>query len=195
MPQQAARVVVGVDDSLAGLRALREAVGIARSRRIELLAVRACPAPQQAGLWSWSWPLAGLGVPATGSRVEGLWQIREREVQAAAAHAFDEAMGGMPCDVPVSILAADDRLPRTLVNTSQERDVLVIATPRKARWWPFRRSIVRYCTAHADCPVLVVPPLRAARELDGRWRPRRALRRHELSGLLADPGTQAQRHQ
>lgn len=194
MCQRAARVVVGVDDSLAGLRALREAVGIARSRHIEVLVVGACPAPQQPGRWFWAWPVAGLGAPAAMSRVEDLWQIRERKVQAAVAHAFDEAMGGMPKDIPVRIMAADERLRRALVHSSLERDVLVIAAPQHHRWWPFRPSIVRYCTAHADSPVLVVPPPRAARELDGGWRPwRRMLRRHELSGLLADAGTQTQR--
>jgi nucleotide-binding universal stress UspA family protein len=194
MRQQGARVVVGVDGSLAGLRALREAVGIARSRRLELLAVRACRVRQQPGVWSWAWPLAGLGAPPAASPVVGLQQIREREAQAAVAHAFDEAMGGVPSDIAVSVMAVDGRLPWALVNTALERDVLVIAAPRHARWWPFRRSIVGYCTAHADCPVLVVPPPHAARELDGGWRPRRR-RRRELSGLLADPGAQAQQRQ
>jgi len=37
--QAPGRVIVGVDDSLAGLQALREAVGIARQRGTEVLAV------------------------------------------------------------------------------------------------------------------------------------------------------------
>lgn len=192
MRQQTPRVVVGVDDSLAGLRALREAVGIARRRRMDLVAVRAAPPPPP-GPGSWAWPIGAFGVAPAASGADGPWRIREREVRAAVAHAFDEAMGGMPSDIRVSIVPVDVRLGRALVNTCLERDVLVIAAPRRGRWWPFRRSVVRYCTAHADAPVVAVPPPRAARELGGGWWPSRRLRRrHELTALLGERGTQAQ---
>jgi nucleotide-binding universal stress UspA family protein len=87
--QGAGRVIVGVDDSLAGLQALREAVTIARQRGMEVLAVRAC-SPMSDGASFDCWPAAGRG-PA----FVPLPPLLEAERQGVVlvGYTFSEAMG------------------------------------------------------------------------------------------------------
>ena len=189
----AGRVIVGVDDSLAGLQALREATGIARDRGMEVLAVRAYrPLPAGASFDCW---------PANGQNPAFMPPPPRQDVCEQLAvdfvrHAFGEAMGGIPGDVPVHTVVTYERLYRALTTAArQEADLLVIGASRHHHWWPFRHSPGRYCAAHAVCPVLIVPPHQGVRELGRTWRSRHWLRRkHEFASLTAgispQPGEQ-----
>jgi nucleotide-binding universal stress UspA family protein len=181
--QGAGRVVVGVDDSLAGLQALREAVTIARQRGMEVLAVRAC-CPMSDGASFDCWPAAGRG-PAFVPLPPLL--DAERQGVVFVEYAFSEAMGGIPGDVAVRTIISYERPHQALTATaSKEADLLVLGASRRHPWWPFRRSPGRYCAANAVCPVLIVPPHQGIRELDRMRRPRYWLRRkREFSSLAA----------
>jgi nucleotide-binding universal stress UspA family protein len=146
----APRVVVGVDDSLSGLEALRFAVAEARRRGVGLRAIRA---------WQ----------PTTPWHVPDAGQYRAAMVDAAAMvlhDAFQEAMGGLPKDLAVEALAVDGPTARVLVDQAGgEEDLLVIGRPgrgwraRLARAW--RRlsggsTVDVYCVRTAVCPVVTV---------------------------------------
>jgi nucleotide-binding universal stress UspA family protein len=164
MVRNRGEVIVGVDDSVTGLRTLREAVATARRRGLELRAVRAYTQ-------GWAWD-AG--------------PVRCRQAAAVVDKAFAEAMGGIPDDVPVHTTTAVGPVHAVLVEyVRREDDLLVVGTSRRRWWWPFRRSVGRYCAHCAPCPVLVVPPHAAARHLGGRrlwWRLRGG---RELASLVA----------
>lgn len=178
MRQQAAgRVIVGVDDSLAGLRALREATGLARRGGMQLVALRACR-PSAVGADFSCWPAAGLGTQPP--------DLGELLAKSFVEHSFREAMGAIPRDVPVEIVVAYQPAPQALTAAAyRDGDLLVIGASQRHPWWPLRRSVGRYCAAHAQCPVLIIPPHRAARELDLTGRPwDRMRRRREFATLL-----------
>jgi hypothetical protein len=63
----------------------------------------------------------------------------------------------------------------------QPADVLLVGAGRRsaAGWMAFSK-VTRYCLAHAQCPVLAVPPPELAREL-GRGRLTRMLRHRALT--------------
>jgi nucleotide-binding universal stress UspA family protein len=148
--QDTTRVVVGVDNTLAGLQALRRAVAEARAREVPLHALRA-------------WTPGQLGFYPT------LADQRQAEAATASqfvAAAFAETMGGLPRDVPVQTLLVGDSPGPALVRYAyRDGDLLVLGSPRRGRWHPWSRSrVVRYCLAHAACPVLVVPPPALARD-------------------------------
>jgi nucleotide-binding universal stress UspA family protein len=179
--QAAGRVIVGVDDSLAGMQALREAAGIARQRGMEVLAVRACRA-LPAGATFDCWTAAGRYplVPPPPPQ-----DVSEQLAREFVDHAFGKAMGGVPRDVPVHTLISHEPPSRALTEAAlHETDLLVIGASRHHPWWPFRRSAGRYCAAHAACPVLIVPPHQGVRELNRTARPWHWLqRRREFSSL------------
>jgi nucleotide-binding universal stress UspA family protein len=185
------RVIVGVDDSLTGLRTLRAAVAEARCRHRELFAVRAFPFPpdrdseRRAQL---AYGLSGLAGMPLGPSPSWRQELVAREQQALSVvgHAFSQAMGGVPDQVRVRALAMPGAPGPVLVGTaSGENDLLVVGTSLSARRRrPFRRSVSRYCAARAACPVLLVPPHEFAREA-GKHRP---WHRRELENLLAADG-------
>ena len=179
--QTAGRVIVGVDDSLAGLQALREAAEIARQRGMEVLAVRACH-PSAAGTAFDCWPIAVRApfIPPT-----PLQDVSEHLARDFVDHAFSEAMGGIPHDVPVRTIISYEPPYRALAETaSHETDVLVIGASQHHHWWPFRHSPGRYCAAHAVCPVLIVPSHQGVCDLNRTARPWHwRQRRRELSSL------------
>lgn len=171
------RVIVGVDDSLSGLQALREATALARRHGMDLVALRACRPPAVGADFS-CWPaIASEATPP---------DLCEQLARCFVDHAFREAMGAMPRDVPVGILVSYQPAHRALAAAvHQDEDLLVVGTSRPHPWWPLRRSVGRYCAAHARCPVLIVPPHQAARELTLAWRPWDRFRKeHEFATLL-----------
>jgi nucleotide-binding universal stress UspA family protein len=149
------RVIVGVDDSLAGLEAIRTAVAEARRRGAVLLAVRA-----------WSLPSAGLG-PSLAASSAHLW--RQDAVDRLRA-AFDAALGAMPRDVAVQVLTPQGGPAPALVSVAVRDDDLLVVGVGRQGW--LRRvlagSVAAYCLAHAPCPVLAVPPHALARQLGRR---------------------------
>jgi nucleotide-binding universal stress UspA family protein len=141
--QTGGRVIVGVEDSLAGLRALRVAVAEARWRGAALHALR-------------SWNLNPSGQGASVAWYDQL----ERAAAATITEAFDNAMGGIPDDVEVVTATVIGPAGRALVRyADRDDDTLVLGAAR--RHWMLRlvrRSVARYCVARAQCPVLIVPP-------------------------------------
>jgi len=155
------RVIVGIDGSLAGLRALRLAVAEARRRGAVLHAVRV-----------WNFNPAWRGTPA------GWYGELERQATDELADAFAAAMGGVPSDIEV-VKATPMGVPgRVLVEYAhRDGDLLVVGcSPR--RWWQRLRrgSTARYCATRAQCLVLVVPLDEFARDVT-RHGLRRAVRR------------------
>jgi len=141
------RIVVGVHGSLGSLQALRWAAEEARERHLPLVPVIAWVPP--------GGDLAERSHPSPYLR--RLWQDAAR---ARLAAAFDEALGGVPGDLPVQPRVERGDTGPVLVDAAcQPGDLLVIGTGRRhpvSR--ALRRSVGRYCLAHATCPVLAVPP-------------------------------------
>jgi nucleotide-binding universal stress UspA family protein len=154
------RVVVGIDESLAGLRALRFAVAETRRRNAELHAVRA---------WTFN-----------GTARSAYIMVDEHRRAAAAMieDAFGEAMGRMPDDIEVLMTTVVGSPGRSLVKYADlDTDLLVLGATGGSRLVRLlRRSVPRYCAARAVCPVLVVPPSAFARQAQ-RAGMARALRR------------------
>jgi nucleotide-binding universal stress UspA family protein len=164
------RVVVGVDGTLSGLRALRWAVTEARVRQVPLHAVR---------VWN--------GVPRyTYPDPDGQ---REAETQAASqlvARAFAETLGGLPADIRIeTVLIPGSPGPALQAYASQGEGLLVLGAAHRSLWrrW-FGDHTVQHCLAHATCPVLVVPPPSMTRAAS----PRSLLRelRRDLDHLASD---------
>lgn len=134
-----ARVVVGIDRSLAGLRALRWAVSEARRRDAEVYAVRA-----------WRFAVAWQGAEVRQWRAE--FEVdAAREIQAA----FREALGGLPPDVAVQPLVAEGQVPQVLAAYAcGDDDLIVVGDNRSRRWWG---GVGRACLRTSTCPVVAVP--------------------------------------
>jgi nucleotide-binding universal stress UspA family protein len=147
------RVVVGIDDTEAGLAALAAATGLARAHAAPLIAVRA---------WE-------LGLPRHGGRrmrylrhphVVLTFSGTEQSAQASAltGRAFRAAVGAVPSDIPVIIETPDDDPALALTAMAvRPGDVLVVGN---SSGHYLRRlahgSVSRFCERRARCPVLVV---------------------------------------
>ena len=162
MERREARVVVGVSESPAGLRALRAAVEQARILDRELLAVRAFATTERER------PQSAAAATLPGCESADLWSqtpriavdTGEKDASRVIERAFGHAMGGVPDDDPA--VHPTVRLGRpgpVLVEAAHlEDDLLVIGatTPQWRR--QLGRSTARYCTFYAACPVLLIPP-------------------------------------
>lgn len=137
----AAKVVVGVDLGPAGRQALRRAVAEARARRLPLHVVRA---------WQPDPPHLYLSP-------EEQWRYGEATATEVIDKAFAETMGGTPADLRVCRVLAAGPAGVTLTEQVSGDDLLVLGGGRRRRWQRLSQT-VRYCLAHAACPVLVVPP-------------------------------------
>ena len=152
-PAAGGRVVVGIDDSPAGLAALRWAIGFARSRGARLVAVRA---------WALGLPRHG-GFRHGGGRGPVVITFRGTEpVHAArslAWHALRDA-GGATGDLDVTIETPEGSPGPVLTRIASGRDdVLVVGTrPGPSLRRAVHGSVSAYCTTHAHCPVTVVTP-------------------------------------
>jgi nucleotide-binding universal stress UspA family protein len=141
------RVVVGVHGSLGSLQALRLAADEARDRQATLVAVIA-------------WVPPGGDFAERSHPSPYLRQIWRDAAKQRLADAFDAGLGGLPDDV--TVLARIDRGepgPVLVDVAGSPDDLLVIGTGRRSPIGrALRKSIGRYCLAHARCPVLAVPP-------------------------------------
>lgn len=74
--------------------------------------------------------------------------------------AFDAGLGGVPADLRVESQVVRGETGPVLVDIAgQPDDLLIIGTGRRGTVGRMlRRSVSRYCLAHARCPVLAVPP-------------------------------------
>jgi nucleotide-binding universal stress UspA family protein len=152
--QSFARVVVGVDESLAGLAAVRFAVAQARCLDVVVHAVRAwvfTPPWQHPSNRRWRSEIAGEA---------------DRCVQAA----FAAATGGPPADVTVQAAVREGVAGQVLVDYADREDDLLVVGGRgyAGRLASIGGPVARYCLRHARCPVVVVPPPRRPRAASGR---------------------------
>jgi nucleotide-binding universal stress UspA family protein len=162
------RIIVGVHGSLGSLQALRFAADEARQRNVPLLAVTA-----------WIPPGGDLAERRHSSPyLRKIWREAAWERLWAA---FDAGLGGVPADLRVETQAVRGDTGPVLVETAdQPDDLLIIGMGRRAGFGRMtRRSVSRYCLAHARCPVLAVPPSALMDEMSHplhSWH----IRRHEL---------------
>ncbi|WP_165947198.1 universal stress protein [Micromonospora sp. 15K316] len=142
-PTTARRVVVGVDRSFCGLQALRTAVSLAQRENACLHAVRA-------------WAFVPVWRPGT---MPWLWQgDLARAARAYVREAFDAALGGMPRDVALRIVAEQGYAGQVLVDHAcRDGDLLVVGSPRRGRFSVAGGHVTRYCVSHANGPVVTVP--------------------------------------
>jgi nucleotide-binding universal stress UspA family protein len=160
------RIIVGVHGSLGSLQALRYAAEDAREREVPLVPVIAWIPP--------GGDLAERRQPSPYLRK--LWADA---AQARLLGAFEVGLGGVPGDVEILARVERGETGPVLVDVASEPgDLLVIGTGRRSLIGrALRKSVGRYCLAHATCPVLAVPPSALMDEV-GRHRPwprRRAL--------------------
>jgi nucleotide-binding universal stress UspA family protein len=157
----ARRVVVGVSGTPSSLQALRVGVAEARHARVPLLAVLA---------WL---PLGGEAAYRQ-APCPPLLKQWEQEAAWRLRNAFDEALGGVPQDLPVELLLIRGPAGAALLDAAdREDDLLVLGSGR--RDWParlFHGATARYCVGHAACRVLAVPPPELLRQLPRRLRHR-----------------------
>ncbi len=162
------RIIVGVHGSLGSLQALRFAADEARQRNVPLLAVTA-----------WIPPGGDLAERRHSSPyLRKIWREAAWEGLWAA---FDAGLGGVPADLRVETQAVrGDPGPVLVEIADQSDDLLIIGTGRRAGFGRMmRKSVSRYCLAHARCPVLAVPPSALMDEMS---RPLHSWRvRHQLT--------------
>jgi nucleotide-binding universal stress UspA family protein len=155
------RIIVGVHGSLGSLQALRYAAEEARERGVPLVPVIA-----------WIPPGGDLGERSHPSPyLRELWCEAARERLRGA---FEAGLGGVPADVEIQGCVERGETGPVLVDlASQPGDLLVIGTGRRSLIGrALRKSVGRYCLAHAKCPVLAVPPSALMDEMSrGRGRP------------------------
>ena len=162
------RIIVGVHGSLGSLQALRYAEAEARQRDVPLLPVIA-----------WVPPGGDLAERRPSSPyLRKIWRDAAWERLTAA---FDDGLGGMPADLRVEPHVERGETGPVLVDiANQPEDLLIMGTGRRRPVGrAFRRSVARYCLAHARCPVLVVPPSALMDEMSHGLRSWQ-LRRHAL---------------
>ena len=141
------RIIVGVHGSLGSLQALRYAADEARQRHVPLVAVTA-----------WIPPGGDLAERRHSSPY--LRKIWREAAWERLWSAFDTGLGGVPDDLHVEPqVARGDTGPVLVDIADQPDDLLIIGTGRRAGFGRvMRKSVSRYCLAHARCPVLAVPP-------------------------------------
>jgi nucleotide-binding universal stress UspA family protein len=148
------RVIVGIDDSAAGLAAIAVATELARFHHGQLVAVRA---------WA-------LGLPRHGGRrlrhlahphvVLSFSGAEQRDAATILTRrTFRAAVGRMPADVGITIETPGSDPAIALVGAaSKPGDVIVVgADSGHVLRHLVHGSVSRYCTRHARCPVVVVP--------------------------------------
>ncbi|MEU8326880.1 universal stress protein [Micromonospora sp. NPDC048839] len=142
-PDVGRRIVVGVDRSFAGMQALRRAMQLARRDGAQLDAVRA-------------WVFAPTWRPGTLT-----WRWQDECDRAAVVYlrgVFDAALGGMPRDVTVRLVATQGYAGQVLVDHAhRESDLLVVGSPERGRFGRSRGHVTRYCVTRAAVPVVAVP--------------------------------------
>jgi nucleotide-binding universal stress UspA family protein len=166
--QTTRRVIVGVNDTLAGYQAVRYAVAQARERGVPLVAARA-------------FRCSGPTAPWRDALVEANTEYVKR--------VFAVALGGFPADVRADIAVRDDDVVKALVKIADRGDdLLVIGGTERRRWFHRRGRIMRRCSREAGCPIMIVPPPAMAGHSFSRLAKNMV---READQLLAAPATSA----
>lgn len=151
--QHSARVYVGVNGSVASLRALRQAAAEARHRHAELHVVHV-RRPVRAG----SWQDGPAGAPARFPRPDVRQSYLDSQAHDVVAQCVENGLGGVPDDLVVKHRVLVGKPAEELARLGWwDDDVLVVGSGRHRLRRLLRRSVGAYCVTHAQCPVLVVP--------------------------------------
>jgi nucleotide-binding universal stress UspA family protein len=145
------RVIVGASGSPGSLQALRYAQVVARAHDAELVPVLA-------------WEPPG-GDRCADRHLRQEWRDRAcQQLMSALAAVWG---GEVPADPLVQPCVERVMAGWVLVNTARRPgDLLVVGAGRQGGLaWLACSRVTRYCVAHADCPVLTVPPPTLARDL------------------------------
>jgi len=169
------RIVVGVHGSLGSLQALRYATEEARARKVPLVPVIAWVPP--------GGELAERRAPSPYLR--RIWGDAATKRLLAA---FEAGLGGVPDDVEIEPCVERGETGPVLVDIAdQPGDLLVIGTGRRSLVGrALRKSVGRYCLAHAKCPVLAVPPSALMDEMRHGLRPWSLRGRHALVSDISE---------
>jgi nucleotide-binding universal stress UspA family protein len=164
-----------VHGSLGSLQALRYAAEEARERKIPLVPVIA-------------WVPPGGDMSERSHPSPYLRQIWSDAARQRLLAAFEAGLGGAPDDITVEPLVERGETGPVLVDIAgQAGDLLVIGTGRRSLVGrALRKSVGRYCLAHAKCPVLAVPPSALMDELARGFRPWSLRGRHVLAPDISE---------
>ena len=141
------RVIVGASGSPGNLCALRYAEHLARAYDAVLIPVH-------------SWTPPGGEIAERRSPCVQLRCLWTEDAWQRLWYAIDAAWGQLPADLPVRPMVERGAPGRVLtIIASDPADLLVVGTGRRGSLTRvFSRRVSRYCLAHAQCPVLTVPP-------------------------------------
>jgi len=129
-------IVVGVDGSDGGRRALRWAAHEAADRGGTVQAVVA---------WRWDEPDGGLEGPEGVDAQQRAADILEQEIATIA-------------QVPVARVVREGRAADVLVAAARDADLLVLGSHGHSRVWQrVLGSVTEECVRRATCPVVVIP--------------------------------------
>ena len=175
------RLIVGASGSPGSLQALRYGEGLARAHDAVLIPVIA-------------WELPGGDRPLRPGPSRELGQACRELACKQLRDALIAVWGEVPDDPLVQPHVERGPAGWVLVNLAcRPYDVLVVGAGRRGALGRLAFSKVsRYCLAHAQCPVIAVPPPALAREL-GHGRLARAFWRRSLTPeqVLGDQGSPA----
>ena len=137
------RVFAGVSGSPGSVHALRQAAELARHHDAILIPLLAWVPPDSNRL---PWP--------------GLRQLWQDDAWQKLWDTLDTAFGGLPAGIDTRPMVLRGKSGQVLTGAArQPGDVLVIGAGRRGqRRRPGHCRAVRYCLAHACCPVLAIPP-------------------------------------
>lgn len=171
------RIFVGVSGSIGSLHALRCAVAEARRTNGVLYSVLAWSAPGPGG------DLLDRRVPEP--HLRNVWRATALR---RLRDAWDDALGGLPDDLPAHLLTEQGRPGWVLTELADsDDDLIVVGAGRTGSLYrTAHRSVPRYCVARARCRVLVVPPPALARGLDHGVLPAAFRHRRALHDVLRD---------
>jgi len=143
----ARRVIVGASGSPGSLRALRHAEDLARHSVATLIPVLA-------------WTPPGGDLAARRQPCPTLVRIWQEVAWQRLWAALDAAWGEIPLDVAVQPVVQHGQPGQVLVEVACDPDDLLVvgAGRRGALGRMCYARVSRYCLAHAQCPVVAVPP-------------------------------------
>jgi nucleotide-binding universal stress UspA family protein len=134
------RIVVGVDGSEGGRRALRWAVREAEARGGTVQAV---------GAWRWD---VDEGPRYGTKRLAAADELAERAIRREVASVGDRAA------VPIGTETVEGRAADVLTSAASDANLLVLGSHGHSRvWHTVLGSVSEECIRKATCPVVVVP--------------------------------------
>jgi nucleotide-binding universal stress UspA family protein len=149
------RIVTGLSGSPGSLQALRFAADLARVHDAELMPVLAWMPPGGEAA-DRRYPCPELREEWADDAWKRLW------------HALDLGLGGPPADIAFVTQVVRGEAGRVLTQIAQQPgDLLVIGAGRPGGVRRLAAKVSRYCVAHANCPVIAVPPAQLAADVHG----------------------------